>query len=243
MKFIRVFLTVCLAAFSFAAFAAAPMVKMQAPGFYRTMIGDFEVTALSDGTVPLPMDTLLNGISRDDLNKALAHHHLSLPLETSVNGFLINTGEKLILIDAGAGSFFGPTVGKLAANLKASGYQPEQVDEIYLTHPHPDHLGGLIADGQRVFPNALVRLDQKDADFAMKDEKMGSALKPYMDAGMFKAYNGDTELAPGIRVVNATGHTPGHSVYQFESKGQKFVAMGDLIHVAAIQFDTPSVAV
>ena len=63
----------------------------------------------------------------------------------SVNAYLINTGSKLVLIDAGAGTLFGPTVGKLMANLKASGYQPEQVDEIYITHMHADHVGGLVA--------------------------------------------------------------------------------------------------
>lgn len=145
--------------------AAAPLAKEAAPGFYRLMVGDFEVTALSDGTVALPVDQLLTRTTPEQVKKTLARSYLQSPLETSVNGYLINTGEKLVLIDTGAGGLFGPTLGRLAANLKAAGYQPEQVDEIYITHLHPDHVGGLAAGDKPVFPNATVRADQRDADF------------------------------------------------------------------------------
>ena len=124
--------------------AAAPMVKTQAPGYYRMMLGDFEVTALSDGTLPLPVDKVLNNPAAKT-EKALARAFQKAPLETSFNAYLINTGEKLVLIDTGAAGLFGPTLGNLLANLKAAGYTPEQVDEIYITHMHPDHVGGLMA--------------------------------------------------------------------------------------------------
>ena len=112
-----------------AAHAAAPMVKTSAPGFYRMMLGDFEVTALSDGTADLPVDKLLTNTTPAKVKSALAKSFLTAPLETSFNGYLINTGTKLVLIDTGAAKLFGPTLGNLVANLKASGYQPEQVDE------------------------------------------------------------------------------------------------------------------
>src|ERR1700730_6010093 len=142
--------------FSTAAEANAPQQKRQAPGYYRMMLGDFEVTALSDGTVPLGVGKLLTHITPKQLEVALTRSYLNDPLEESVNGFLINTGSKLVLVDTGGGRFFGPTAGRLRSNLKASGYQPEQVDEIYLTHMHPDHVGGLLADGKPAFPNAIV---------------------------------------------------------------------------------------
>src|SRR5271155_3143298 len=133
------------------AFSAAPMIKTQAPAYYRLMLGDIEVTAISDGTVGLPVDKLLFDVDPQVVQSALANAYLTLPVETSVNGFLFNTGSKLVLIDTGAGSLFGPTLGKLVANLKAAGYQPEQVDEVYLTHMHPDHLGGLMAGDKLAF--------------------------------------------------------------------------------------------
>src|ERR1700744_6052032 len=122
--------------------AAAPMAKRQAPGFYRMSLGDFEVTALYDGSFDLPVDQLLKQPAAKT-NAALAKHFQSLPVETSVNAFLVNTGARLILIDTGTGGYSGPTSGRLLANLKAAGYRPDQVDDIFITHMHGGHVGGL----------------------------------------------------------------------------------------------------
>src|SRR5271167_4593622 len=100
------------------AYAAAPQQKTQAPGYYRMMLGDFEVTALSDGLFPMKPSDMLTKATPKQLDAGLASAFLKEPVDTSVNGFLINTGSKLVLIDTGAGIFFGPTVGKLLANLK-----------------------------------------------------------------------------------------------------------------------------
>ena len=237
--------------------AAAPQVKTQAPGYYRVMLGDFEVTALSDGTVALPVDKLLTNTTPGQVDKALKRNFLKVPLDTSVNGYLINTGSKLVLIDTGAASLFGPTLGNLLANLKAAGYQPEQVDEIYITHMHADHVGGLMAGDKPAFPNAIVRADQHDADFWLSAANLEKApaemkgyfqgaqasLNPYVTAGKFKPFDGNTELVPGIKAVAAHGHTPGHSTYLVESQGQKLALWGDLMHVAAVQFANPSVTI
>src|SRR5688500_12429202 len=90
------------------AHAAAPQVKTQAPGYYRMMLGDFEVTALSDGTMDLPVDKLLTNVQPAEVAALLKRQFLKSPMETSVNGFLINTGTKLVLVDTGAGTMFGP---------------------------------------------------------------------------------------------------------------------------------------
>ena len=197
------------------AFAGAPQLKTQAPGWYRMMLGDFEVTSLSDGTFPMDVAKLLTNITPKQLDEDLSRSFLTNPVEASVNGFLINTGTKLVLIDTGAGTYFGPTVGKLVANLKASGYRPEQVDEIYITHMHSDHIGGLVAGGKMAFPNAVVRASQQEADYWLSKAKMAAvpaeardsfvnaqkALQPYVAAGRFKPFNGDAQLVPGVRSV------------------------------------------
>ena len=239
------------------AHAVAPQVKTQAPGFYRVMLGDFEVTALSDGTVALPVDKLLTGTTPAKTTKTLARNFLKAPLDTSVNGYLVNTGSKLVLIDTGAAGLFGPTLGNLLANLKAAGYQPEQVDEIYITHMHADHVGGLMAGDKLAFPNAIVRADKHDADFWLSQANLDKApadakgffqgamasMNPYVAAGKFKAFEGDTELVPGVKAVATPGHTPGHSIYKVESKGQTLLLWGDLMHVAAVQFAEPGVTI
>jgi glyoxylase-like metal-dependent hydrolase (beta-lactamase superfamily II) len=251
----RTLLSSAIAAFSCAAIAAAPMAKTPSPGYYRMMLGDFEVTALSDGTFDLPVDKLLHE-KPAKVEKALKDNFLKLPVETSVNAFLVNTGSKLVLIDAGAGALFGPTVGKLQASLKAAGYKPEQVDEIYITHLHGDHVGGL-GGGSAAFPNAVVRVDKDDAAHWLSKEKMDAAppeaksnfqgpmtaLEPYIKAGRFKTFDAGSELVPGVRNYPTHGHTPGHSSYVVESKGQKLVVIGDLIHVGAVQLADPTVTI
>jgi glyoxylase-like metal-dependent hydrolase (beta-lactamase superfamily II) len=233
--------------------AAAPMAKTQPPGFYRMMLGDFEITALSDGTLPIAVDTVLTNTTPTKVQKALDRWYMKEPVPFSVNAYLINTGDKLVLVDAGTGAFFGPTLGKLADNLRASGYRPEQVDEIYITHMHADHIGGLVAGGALAFPNAIVRADQHDVDYWLSQAKMDAAPKddqsafknamlsinPYVAAGKFKPFNGDTDLVPGIKAKASPGHTPDI----IESKGEKLVLWGDLMHVAAVQFADPSVTV
>ena len=239
------------------AHAQVPMAKGQAPGWYRMMLGNFQVTALSDGTFALPVDKLLTQVAPARVESLLARSYLKAPVETSVNAYLIHTGAKLVLIDTGAAGLFGPTLGKLLINLKSAGYQPEQVDEIYITHMHPDHVGGLVADGKMAFPNAIVRADMREGAFWLKQENLDKApadakgffqgamasLNPYVATGKFKPFDGETELVPGIRAVPARGHTPGHTIYAVESQGNKLVVWGDLMHVAAVQFAMPSVTI
>ncbi len=239
------------------AYAAAPMVKTQAPGFYRVMVGDFEVTVLSDGTADLAADKLLGNVKPAQLEEALAKAYLKPPIETSDNAFLVNTGEKLLLVDAGSGKLLGPTRGNVQANLVAAGYKPEQVDEIFITHMHTDHVGGL-ADGDKpIFSNAVVRADKREADYWLSEENMNRApeqtkrffrgamasINPYIKAGRFKPFEGDMKFMVGFKAISTPGHTPGHACYIAESKGQKMVFLGDLLHVAAIQFSDPSVTI
>jgi glyoxylase-like metal-dependent hydrolase (beta-lactamase superfamily II) len=141
-------------------------------------------------------------------------------------------------------------------NLEASGYRPEQLDEIYITHMHSDHIGGLIKDGKMAFPNAVVRASQQEADYWLSKAKMAAApadakdgfanaqkaLEPYIAAGRFKPFNGDVQLVPGVRSVASPGHTPGHSLYMVESGGEKLLLWGDLMHAAAAQFPDPAIS-
>ena len=237
-------------------FADAPVVESQAPGFYRLMIGDYEVTVLSDGHLPLAAMKLLQGDS-SQIADALERNFLGDQVETSHNSFLVNTGTRLVLIDAGAGTLLGPHTGKLLNNLLASGYRPEQVDEIYLTHMHTDHIGGLMAGDQRAFPNAIVRADKRDTDYWLSEENMRAApteakrffqaamvsVSPYMREGKLETFDGNTELIPGVRARPAYGHTPGHTMYVVESKAEKLLAWGDIVHVAAVQFADPTVTI
>jgi glyoxylase-like metal-dependent hydrolase (beta-lactamase superfamily II) len=236
--------------------AGAPLQHTQAPGFYRMMLGDFEVTVLSDGILPFNVQDLLTNTTPARIDAALARAFQKEPVEFSVNAFLVNTGTKLVLIDTGAGSW-APSVGKLLGNLQAAGYKPEQVDEIYITHMHGDHIGGLSQNGKASFPNATVRASQAEADHWLSEAKMNAApapardgfknamaaLQPYVAAKHFRPFTGNVELVPGVQSVGAPGHTPGHTLYLVSSKGESLLLWGDLMHVAAVQFPDPSVTI
>jgi Zn-dependent hydrolases, including glyoxylases len=238
------------------AFAGAPMARTSAPGYYRFMLGNFEVTALSDGTVDLPVEQLLLEPATKTV-AALDKAFLKTPLQISDNAYLINTGKRLVLVDVGAGSLFGPTLGKLMSNLKASGYKPEQIDDIFLTHMHPDHVGGLSANRVIQFPNAVVHAERHEADYWLSQKNLDSApaasrgffqgamasVDPYVQVGKFTPFDGSVELVPGVRSYPSFGHTVGHTSYMIESEGQKLLLMGDLIHVPAVQLDHPNVTI
>lgn len=237
--------------------AAAPMARSDNPGYYRILLGDFEITALSDGSHVFPVDTVMIDTTPEKVAAALARDDLALPLQGSINAFLINTGSKLVLVDTGAGALYGPCCGKLLSNLRAAGYRPEQVDEVLLTHLHKDHVGGVLADGKIAFPNAVLRVARVEADYwrsrasrqAAPDflqsffDSAQAALAPYEAAGRLRTFGENGAILPGIRSLAETGHTPGHTVFEVESRGQKLLLWGDIVHVAPVQLADPRASV
>lgn len=240
------------------AHAEVPQIKTQAPGYYRMALGQFEITALYDGYIDLD-PKLLKNASQRDIQRLLAQRFQEGPkLQTAVNGYVINTGSKLVLVDAGAAKSFGPSLGFIVDNLRAAGYAPEQIDAVLLTHLHGDHVNGLVgADGKAIFPKAIIYANKADADFwlaegalekAPEDAKpffqmAQSATAPYRADNRFRTLTDAEEAVPGIKAVAAYGHTPGHSGYLAESGGKQLLIWGDIVHNAAVQFTRPEIAI
>ncbi|WKB52522.1 MBL fold metallo-hydrolase [Eleftheria terrae] len=247
----------CALTFLPAAHAEAPQQKTQVPGYYRHMVGSFEVTALYDGQIELDTKILKN-TPPEQIQRLLAQMFRNNPTPTAVNTYLVNTGSRLVLVDSGAGRMFGNTLGNVVSSLRAAGYAPEQVDAVLLTHLHGDHVGGVIdAEGKAVFANADLFVAKKEADYWLNPEtaakapkevqgffKMAqSAVAPYVAAGRFKTFEGEQELMPGVRPQATHGHTPGHTSYRFESGGQQLLVWGDIVHNAFVQFPRPETTI
>lgn len=245
---------------SFAPFAMAeaPQVKTQVPGYYRAQLGQFEITALYDGMIELD-SKLLKNTSAAQLQILLARMFVGNPkMQTAVNAYLINTGSHLVLVDTGAAKLFGPSLGYVLQNMKASGYDPAQVDTVIITHLHADHIGGLNdADGTPLFPKAKVLVAREDSEFWLSQKVADGAPKqaqpffkmardsaaPYLASGQWHTFTQGSELVPGIQAVKANGHTPGHTAFAVESEGQKLLIWGDLVHAHAVQFVRPGVSI
>lgn len=239
------------------ALADAAQIKTQVPGWYRHMVGQFEVTALYDGQIML--DTkLLKGATSAQIRKHLQDAFRTSPTPTAVIAYLVNTGDKLVLVDAGAAKVFGPTLGNVLANIKAAGYDPAQIDAVLLTHLHGDHVGGLLTpEGQVAFPKARVFVAKTDADYWLSADNMAkapesargffqipqAAVAPYAKDGRLTTYEGTAEILPGIKPISTNGHTPGHTSYLFESRGQKLLVWGDIVHNVAVQMPQPEVTI
>jgi glyoxylase-like metal-dependent hydrolase (beta-lactamase superfamily II) len=144
----------------------------------------------------------------------------------------------------------------LAGSLRSAGYTPEEVDLVLLTHLHSDHVGGLSAqDGKRVFPNADVYVAKAESDFWLSPEIAAKAPKdaqpffqsaqaiaaPYIKAGKWHTFSGSEPIVDGMQLVPLPGHTPGHTGYEFSSKGQKILFWGDIIHAQRVQLQHPEV--
>src|SRR5712672_796514 len=239
-----------------AALAAPPQHHDQAPGFYRLKVADLEVTALYDGTGVFDPHWL-NGTkaTMDGVGKGL--HEDPHMLDVVDMGFLVNTGKQLILVDAGAGIWWGGgLLGRLAGSLRSAGYTPEEVDLVLVTHLHSDHVGGLTTqDGNRVFPNAEVYVAKAESDFWLSPEIAAKAPKdaqpffqsaqaiaaPYIKAGKWHTFSGSEKIVDGMELVPLPGHTPGQTGYEFSSRGQKILFLGDIVHALRVQLQHPEV--
>lgn len=234
---------------------AEPAAPPQAPGFYRLTVGDYRVTVLLDGTGKRDVAAIMSQPAV--VRKAYAAAHQAMPVDLSINCFLIDTGKMLLLVDTGAGELFGPAAGKLIAHLRAAGYAPNRIDAVLLTHIHADHSGGLTIKGQRVFPNATVYVDAADPALWLDARKEAAAsaerrdtfaqarrsITPYRTANRLRTFSAPSEVFPGITAVPVRGHTPGHAAYRIDRGGSRLLLWGDTMHAQEAQFAHPDITI
>ena len=194
--------------------------------------GSFEVTAVQDASSAMRAELFPGSPGTEFRRLAGAQRAPS-----SVNVFVLKRGGKLILVDAGNGGKRGAMLRKL----EQDGIPPEKIDCILLTHMHGDHIGGLLGrDGKAAFPNAVVYVSAPEREYwqsaaGARGELARKVLQSY--AGRVKEFRFGEEVLSGVRALDASGHTPGHTVFETDS----LLIVGDLFHAAAIQIPRPEI--
>ena len=224
--------------------AAMPIAGVQAPGYYRTRVGAFEITTLFDGELRRPIDgTYVRNATIEQIHDALTAAHR--PTDHFYNHYTftaVNTGPQLALVDTGTGDLFSAEIDQGARSMAAAGIDPARVDLVVLTHFHPDHVGGLTdAAGTPVFPNADVLFPEDD--FALLEDagaadRLPEMVQRFVGAARAKLgaygdrlrlYRDGETLAPGLTALATPGHTPGHMVVHVESEGDQLLVLGDSV--------------
>jgi glyoxylase-like metal-dependent hydrolase (beta-lactamase superfamily II) len=209
-------------------------------------VGDYEIVLLSEGQQKGNPSVLI-GATPEILQETIPEG--SYP--TATNAFLIKTPDKNYLIDTGFGR-------NLWENIKSAGISTDQIHTVIITHMHGDHIGGLLIDGEKAFPQSQLILSEAEYAYWTSNEEMNKLPENrrgnFLSAqGVIKAYAGQLQLikpekleeksGDGIYAIEAYGHTPGHVACLLKSGNEQLLIWADLIHVPAVQLLYPQISV
>lgn len=234
--------------FAPAAYAETPVEPLV--GFYKYKVGSLEVTAVYDGIWRKPHDpAFIKDVSVDDTKAALAKAGLTtefMPIPLTV--VVLQMNGRTIMMDAGSGvGQWQANATHLPANMKAAGIDYKAIDTIMISHFHPDHVWGLMEKGTNnpVFPNAELIVNATEYNWWTDPSRLAKLPEGRKPAGKriaenfpkwknWKLVDDGKEVVPGIRLMAAPGHTPGHSVYHVDAGSEQFLVSADTMYVPAL---------
>lgn len=216
------------------------------PSLAQVRVGRFTVTMISDGFIDLPYG-VFTGIDDGDLEAGARARFIHRPtgVRSGFTTWLVDDGERLVLVDTGAAGVISPTSGRLVPALASLGVAPDDIEAVVITHMHVDHISGLVAGERRVFSNASVFIDRRDVahftDPAARAQAPDILASSFAQAEKVEALYPDLErtdapreLAPGISTVDLTGHTPGHQGVRIADAGESLLLVGDMLFHPAL---------
>lgn len=187
---------------------------------------EMKVNVIFDNPAPHAMPLALFG----DVPQALVDElDIADGIPSSVSVFLVEKDDKLLLFDGGNGN----EKSQLIAELEKLGIAPQDIDYIFVTHMHGDHIGGLTKEGQKIFMNAQIYISATEAD-AWKGQANADALLTAYEGSVVKFCENDI-LPSGVEAIPAYGHTPGHTIYRMDD----VLIVGDIMHGVALQMKHP----
>ena len=217
-----------------------------------TAVGTVNVTTLRDGERTLPPEALKN-LSDEDIQKINSDENQSFTF-TNFNACVIQNGKQNLLVDTGCGSLFGPTCGFILDALDELGLAPDNITDIFITHLHPDHIGGCIdEDGSAVFKNANFKILEEEYSFWTSKEfgsdeingrdwsSLAKNVVSTYDAQL-EVLTNNKDIISGVSTVPLPGHTPGHAGFRVDDGNQSMFHMGDILHVPNLQLKDPNIS-
>ena len=229
-------------------------------GGYVMQVGGVEIVALSDMncTHPIPLEEMWPDVPLEAWQPVRERYPDTFDgerIRLEIGCYLVRSQGQTILIDTGYGpgpiEYIGGLTGQLMADLAARDVDPEEVDKVFLSHLHLDHVGWntIEEDGAVVptFPNARYIAHEADLDYFRRPEVQASAryyymhrtVEPLVDKGLLDVVKGDVDLTDEVRGFHTPGHTPGHMSVDVTSQGERVIIEGDvLIHPAQVTEET-----
>ena len=199
-------------------------------------VGDLDILPVSDGVAFYDASALLayTGPAHDPWGPHQAFLDADGRLELALGGFLIRSGDRVVLVDAGVGRIDNDTYhgGRFLDSLAALGLEPGDVTDVVFTHLHFDHVGWATRQGEIVFPQATYRCHEADwAHFVSGPAPEAGAVRKLSPiAERLDVFDTDATLAPGVDVRHAPGHTPGSTIVVVSSDDQRALLLGDVVH-------------
>jgi glyoxylase-like metal-dependent hydrolase (beta-lactamase superfamily II) len=207
--------------------------------FYRFRVGSFDCIALCDGGADYSLESMVTNAPRSEVEAYLQIHGLQTDVITTPYTYLyVNTGTHKILVDMGAGKLFS-TTGRLLQNMDQAGISPQSIDRVIISHAHPDHVGGTLDEnGGLNFTNATYFIWKQEWDFWFSEQAIRQVAESFITFAREKLaplkermilIEKEQEILPGVEVIFAPGHTPGHMVVLFISEGQQILYTADTV--------------
>ncbi|MBN2001242.1 MBL fold metallo-hydrolase [candidate division KSB1 bacterium] len=206
---------------------------------YQFKIGDFECFCINDGGKDYPPERFFKNVPKEKIENILKERNLPIDvIYTPYTHLVVNTGKNLVLVDTGAGDLI-PGNGKLAPSMSSAGIEPTDIDTVFITHAHPDHIGGLLDEkGKPIYSNARYCIWKDEWDFWFSESANELAKESHVKSAREKLgpvkdrmdyVEKECEFLPGIHVIAAPGHTPGHVVISFSSGGEQLYYVADTV--------------
>src|SRR5688572_4260735 len=219
---------------------APPAPKVEVVHAFK--IGELSAMALRDGGMELPNDNKVFGVggTPEEVAAVLtANRHPADKLALTIQPLLVKSADRVLLFDTGAGPLFGPGSGQLLASFADAGIDPQSVTDIFISHSHGDHVGGLVsAEGKLNFPNATIHLSKPEWEFMSGNDQYKAWVPVLKDK--IDAFKPGAELVPGVvKAVEIKGHTPGHSGYKITSGQDSLLYVGDSMHHYIVSVQKP----